>query len=91
MRQVLCRCGWGSDAKSYSLIVTLLCLSLLAGCTKPVAYYATHATERRTRVEACLASHENDSQDCRNAAQAEFDALGIKAINGRAAPVPNSN
>jgi hypothetical protein len=61
----------------------LLCLPLLAGCTKPVTYYAAHADERHARVERCLASQENDNQDCRNAAQAEFDAMGIKAVNGR--------
>jgi hypothetical protein len=63
----------------------LLCLPLLAGCTKPVTYYAAHADERHARVQACLINTENDNQDCRNAAQAEFDALGIKAVNGRAA------
>lgn len=62
----------------------LLCLPLLAGCTKPVDYYAAHTEERHARVHACLQSPQNDSQDCRNAAQAEFDAMGIKAINGRA-------
>jgi hypothetical protein len=35
-------------------------------------------------VQACLVTPENDNQDCRNAAQAEFDAMGIKAVNGRA-------
>jgi len=73
------------------LIAALLSLPLLAGCTKPVAYYAAHEDERRARVKACLAGADNDNQDCRNAAQAEFDALGIKAGNGRAAPIPNSN
>jgi hypothetical protein len=65
-----------------SVIVALLCPRLLAGCTKPVTYYAEHASERHARIEHCLVSPENDSQDCRNAAQAEFDALGIKAVNG---------
>jgi hypothetical protein len=63
------------------MIAALLCLPLLVGCTKPVTYYATHAAEREARVEACLERPENDNQD---AAQAEFDALGIKAVNGRA-------
>jgi hypothetical protein len=62
----------------------MLCLPLLAGCTKPVAYYAAHEDARHARVEACLVSTENDSQDCQNAAQAEFNARGIKAVNGRA-------
>jgi hypothetical protein len=66
----------------------LVCLPLLAGCTKPVTYYAAHDVERKARVQACLRTPENDNQDCRNAAQAEFDALGVKAVNGRAvAPV----
>jgi hypothetical protein len=70
----------------------VLCLPLLAGCTKPVTYYAAHADERKARVERCLTSQENDNQDCRNAAQAEFDAMGIKAVNGRAVvPPSNSN
>jgi porphobilinogen deaminase len=71
-------------ARTYSLITVLLCLSLLAGCTKPVTYYASHADERQARVKVCLRTPENDNHDCRNAAQAEFDAMGIKAINGRA-------
>jgi hypothetical protein len=66
------------------LIAALLCLPALAGCTKPVTYYAAHADERHARVGRCLKSQENDSQDCRNAVQAEFDATGIKAVNGRA-------
>jgi hypothetical protein len=66
------------------LIAALLWLPALAGCTKPVTYYAAHADERHARVQACLATPENDNQDCRNAAQAEFDDLGIKAVNGRA-------
>jgi hypothetical protein len=42
-----------------------------------------------TSPRRCLASQENGSQDCRNAAQAEFDARGIKADNGRAVvPAP---
>jgi hypothetical protein len=78
-------------APNASLIAALLCLPLLAGCTKPVTYYAEHAAERKARVHACLETPENDNQDCRNAAQAEFDALGIKAVNGRAVPISNSN
>ena len=46
--------------------------------------YAAHAEERQARVQACLGSTENDGQECRNAAQAEYDAMGIKAVNGRA-------
>ena len=46
--------------------------------------YAAHAEERQVRVQACLGSTENDGQECRNAAQAEYDAMGIKAVNGRA-------
>jgi hypothetical protein len=52
---------------------------LLADCTKPVSYYAEHMDERHARVKACLKTSANDSQDCRNAAQAEFDALGISS------------
>ena len=55
-----------------------------AACRPPAACYAAHADERHARVETCLASHANDSQDYPNAAQAEFDALGIQAVNGRA-------
>jgi hypothetical protein len=69
----------------------LLGLPLLAGCTKPVSYYAAHADERQARVQACLISPENDSQGCRNAAQAEYDAMGVKAVNGRAVSLSNSN
>jgi hypothetical protein len=74
-------------------IYALLCLPFLAGCTKPVTYYAAHPDERHARVQACLESGpDNNDPDCRNAAQAEFDALGIKAVNGRAvAPTSRSN
>lgn len=73
-------------------IAALLCLALMvAACTKPVSYYAAHADERQTRLQACLIGPDNNSQDCRNAAQAEFDALGVKAVNGRAVPPSNSN
>jgi hypothetical protein len=79
-------------SRAHQLIAALLCLLFLAGCTKPVTYYAAHADERHDRVHACLRTPENDNQDCRNAAQAEFDALGIKAVNGRAVvPALNSN
>jgi len=71
-------------------ITVMLCLPLLVGCTKPVAYYAAHADERQARVHTCLETPENDNQDCRNAAQAEFDGLGIKAVNGRAVVAPTS-
>jgi hypothetical protein len=64
--------------------LVVLFLPLLAGCTKPVTYYAAHADERQARVMVCLQSPDNNNQDCRNAAQAEFDAMGIKAVNGRA-------
>jgi hypothetical protein len=64
--------------------IFLLCPPLLAGCSKPVTYYAAHVDERKARVEACLGGAQADNQDCRNAAQAEFDAAGIKAVNGRA-------
>ncbi len=33
-------------------IAALLCLPLLAGCTKPVTYYAAHEAERKARVQA---------------------------------------
>jgi hypothetical protein len=61
-------------------VATLFCLLLLAGCTKPVTHYAAHAAERQARVQVCLEGLDNDNEDCRNAAQAEFDALGIKAV-----------
>ena len=36
------------------------------------------------RVQTCLETpSENNNQDCRSAAQAEFAAMGIKAHNGR--------
>jgi hypothetical protein len=50
-------------------ITFLLCLPLLAGCSKPVSYYAEHADERTVRVETCF-EEANGSHDCRNATQA---------------------
>jgi hypothetical protein len=67
----------------------LLCLPLLAGCSKPISYYAAHADERTARVEACL-EEARDSHDCRNATQAAYDAVGIKAVDGRALPISPS-
>ena len=43
------------------MIAALLFLPLLAGCTKPVTYYAAHAAERQARVQACLISLANDN------------------------------
>jgi hypothetical protein len=67
---------------------TVASCSVLASCSrpKPVTYYAAHADERTARVEACLGDPDNDGEDCRNAAQAEFDVAGIKAVNGRVLP-----
>jgi hypothetical protein len=69
-------------------LAVLLCLPLLAGCSKPVTYYAAHADERTARVQICL-DEDSDSQNCRNATQAESDTFGIKAVNGRALPKSN--
>ncbi len=58
---------------------------LFVACSdaKPVAYYASHAQERAQKVQACLGKG-SDSADCLNARQAEFQALGIPAVNGKA-------
>ena len=58
---------------------------LLVACSdsKPVNYYMNHADERARKVAACLGQG-NDSDDCRNARQADFQARGISARDGRA-------
>ena len=72
-----------------TLILAALLLPLLAGCDKPVSYYAAHPAERHARIRWCLGSGlPNDGQDCRNAALAELDAMGVKVVNGRAASPP---
>ncbi len=59
-------------------------LTFLAACDRPVSFYAAHPVDRSARLQTCLSGVDNDSQDCRNAAQADYEARGIKAINGRA-------
>lgn len=63
----------------------LMTALVLLACSnaKPIAYYASHPEERAARIEQCLASG-TENPDCLNAKQAEFDARGIPAINGRA-------
>jgi hypothetical protein len=69
-------------------LAALLCLPLLADCSKPVTYYAAHADERTARVQICL-DEDSDSQNCRNATQAESDIFEIKGA-GRAPARPVS-
>ena len=58
---------------------------LMVACSdaKPVAFYKDHQPERAKKVGECLA-HASDSQDCINARQAEFEAQGIPAQDGKA-------
>ncbi len=59
--------------------------TLLVACSdaKPVSYYKGHVSERAQKVQLCL-SRGSDSQDCLNARQADFEAAGIPAANGKA-------
>jgi hypothetical protein len=59
---------------------------LFVACSdaKPVNYYMGHAGERSAKIQACLGQG-SDSADCENARQAEFQVLGIPAVNGQAA------
>jgi len=59
---------------------------LLLACSKPaqsVDWYKSHGAARTTMVDQCLINGE-DSHDCNNAKQAEFELSGIPAKNGRA-------
>ena len=67
----------------------------LGGCGRSVAYYRAHARDRADKVEACLTDPPPppppppppaaaDSRDCRNATQADLEAGGIPAVDGRA-------
>lgn len=66
-------------------VAALIVAALLVACSdaKTVAFYKDHGAERETKVSECL-STASSSQDCLNARQAEFEASGIKAVNGRA-------
>jgi hypothetical protein len=59
---------------------------LFVACSdaKPVNYYVGHAGERTAKIQVCLGQG-SDSADCENARQAEFQILGIPAVNGKAA------
>jgi len=59
---------------------------LFVACSdaKPVNYYVGHSGERSAKIKACLGQG-SDSADCENARQAEFQVLGIPAVNGKAA------
>jgi uncharacterized protein YgiB involved in biofilm formation len=58
---------------------------LLAACSdaKSVAFYKEHQAERAKTVGDCLAMG-SDSQNCLNARQADFEAQGIPAKDGKA-------
>jgi hypothetical protein len=58
---------------------------LMVACSdaKTVSFYKDHQPERARKVGECLGQASN-SQDCLNARQAEFEASGIAAANGRA-------
>jgi hypothetical protein len=58
---------------------------VLIACSdsRPVTYYLSHPQERGQRVDDCLA-HAADTQDCRNAKQADFQSRGIPAKDGAA-------
>ncbi len=58
---------------------------LMVACSdaKTVTYYKDHQPERAEKVSECL-GQASSSQDCVNARQAEFEAQGIPAVNGKA-------
>jgi|GEM_PF-5947613 len=59
------------------------------GCSRPrtVHFYRTHPALRALTSDHCI-SRGSETQDCRNARQASFEALGIAAHDGRADPLP---
>ncbi len=54
----------------------------------PLSHVEGQSARRTARVQICL-NEDSDSQNCRNATQAESDSFGIKAVNGRALPKSN--
>jgi len=58
---------------------------LMVACSdaKTVTYYKDHQPERAKKVGECLGAA-SSSQDCVNARQAEFEAAGIPAVDGKA-------
>ncbi len=58
---------------------------LMVACSdaKTVRFYKDHQPERAKKVSECLGAA-SSSQDCLNARQAEFEASGIAAVNGKA-------
>ncbi len=58
---------------------------LMVACSdaKTVSFYKDHQSERAKKVGECL-GQASSSQDCLIARQAEFEASGIPAVNGKA-------
>jgi hypothetical protein len=69
------------------LLVALACAT--AGCSqsRSVDFYRTHPAIRALTSDHCVATGSN-TQNCRNAKQASFEALGVPAHDGRADPGP---
>ena len=59
----------------------LIAILLLAGCSKPkdLAFYKSNPAERGKSIEACASSGE-DSDECRNAKEAEVEAYQDNAV-----------
>ena len=65
------------------MLAVELCLGACSQSPRSVDYYATNPQVRTERVKQCLIDMDQ-SQDCDHAKQAEFDAKGVPARNGRA-------
>lgn len=73
-----------NDCRVFAMGVGAVAMGvLLMACSdaRPVSFYKSHANERATRLNACLANGAA-TQDCLNARQAEFEVRGIPATNG---------
>lgn len=68
-------------------ICSLILVLLLTGCQhhkeKTVFYYKAHSDERAEVLNDCLGEGDN-SQNCRNVRQADFELRGVPARDGRA-------
>jgi hypothetical protein len=62
--------------------LAMLPIVLVSACTKAGELLRDPSVWAASEARSCLTS-DGDGQSCRNAAQAEFDARGITAVDGR--------
>lgn len=64
---------------AYARVLVALPVLALCACSKSVAYYRDHPQERGSKLDGCIGEQ---STDCQNLRQAEYEARGVRAKDG---------